>query len=232
MLARIFWRRWSHAVSLVLFAVIAAFAGTAAAAGFAEPKVEYTADSYITANDGRQVMFKIHQAPGKQRMDFEEGGKQSIILRPDKKVSWILMPEEKMYLEMSLEEGTAKSSAGSRDIKECKVTAKPSGKETVNGVETTRSNVEMTCPDGFSYTGKMWVSKDGILVKMDATGKDKSGTKANIKTELKNLKVGKLAAGTFDIPSGHKRMKIPGMGDIGDMLGTTSPKPRSRPPKP
>src|SRR3989304_5187839 len=93
------------AASLVL---LAAFASAGSGAGFAEPKVEFSADNYVTAEDGKEFKYKMYQAPDKQRMDFEEGGKQSMIIRPDKKVSWVVMPQEKMYLEMSLEEGKAK----------------------------------------------------------------------------------------------------------------------------
>jgi outer membrane lipoprotein-sorting protein len=217
------------AASLVL---LAAFAGAASAAGFAEPKVEYSADNYVTAEDGKEVKFKMYQAPEKQRMDFEEGGKQSMIFRPDKKVSWVVMPQEKMYLEMSLEEGKAKGpGAKSRDLNDCSVTQKPSGKEVVNGVDATRSHVDVSCPDGAKYAGTVWMSKEGIMVKMDATAKDGSGTKGRIRMELKNLKVGKLAPGTFEVPSGYRLMKMPGMGDYKEMMGSPPQKTGTQPTK-
>jgi len=217
------------AASLVL---LAAFAGAASAAGFAEPKVEYSADNYVTAEDGKEVKFKMYQAPDRQRMDFDEGGKQSMIFRPDKKVSWIVMPEQKMYLEMSLEEGKAKGpGTRTRDMSDCSVTQKPSGKEVVNGVDTTRSDVDVSCPDGAKYTGKVWMSKEGIMVKMDATAKDGSGTKGRVRMELKNLKVGKLAPGTFEVPSGYKPMKMPGMGDFKESMGSPPQKTGTQPTK-
>jgi outer membrane lipoprotein-sorting protein len=217
------------AASLVL---LAAFAGAASAAGFAEPKVEYSADNYVTAEDGKEVKFKMYQAPDRQRMDFDEGGKQSMIFRPDKKVSWIVMPEQKMYLEMSLEDGKAKGpGTRTRDMSDCSVTQKPSGKEVVNGVDTTRSDVDVSCPDGAKYTGKVWMSKEGIMVKMDATAKDGSGTKGRVRMELKNLKVGKLAPGTFEVPSGYKPMKMPGMGDFKESMGSPPQKTGTQPTK-
>jgi len=217
------------AASLVL---LAAFASAASAAGFAEPKVEFSADNYVTAEDGKEFKYKMYQAPDKQRMDFEEGGKQSMIIRPDKKVSWVVMPQEKMYLEMSLEEGKAKGpGARNRDISDCSVTQKPSGKEVVNGVDATRSQVDVSCPDGAKYAGTVWMSKEGIMVKMDATAKDGSGTKGRIRMELKNLKVGKLAPGTFEVPSGYRLMKMPGMGDYKEMMGAPPRKTDAQPTK-
>src|SRR4030067_275861 len=145
----------------------------------------------------------------------------STICRADKKVSWVVMPQEKMYLEMSLEEGRAKGpGARNLDISDCSVTQKPSGKEVVNGVDATRSHVDMSCPAGAKYAGTVWRSKEGLMVKMDATEKDGTGTKGRIRMELKNLKVGKLAPGIFEVPSGYRLMKMPGMGDYKEMMGT------------
>src|SRR4030067_1145085 len=94
----------------------------------------------------------------------------------DGKVSWVVMPQEKMSLEMSLEEGRAKGpGARNRDISDCSVTQKPSGKEVVNGVDATRSHVDMSCPDGARYAGTGWRRKEGIMGKMDATATAGSG---------------------------------------------------------
>jgi len=207
------------AASLILFGAIA---GPAMSAGMAGPKVEYSADNYTTVN-GKEVKFKMYQAPAGQRMDFEEGGNQSIIIvRPDKKVSWVLMPEQKTYLEMGLEEGKAKS----KDVTQCSTTRSAAGRDTVNGISASRHNVEMSCPDGSRYTGTMWTSKDEIMVKMDLTGTDAKGKKISLKSELKNLKIGRLPAGTLEVPAGYKMMKMPGMGDFKNMY--TAPPPQRK----
>ncbi len=207
------------AASLLFFG---AFAGPAMSAGMPGPKVEYSADNYTTVN-GKEVKYKMYQAPAGQRMDFEEGGKQSIIIvRPDKKVSWVLMPEQKTYLEMGLEEGKAKS----KDVSECSVTRSAAGRDTVNGVSAARHNVEMSCPDGSRFTGTMWTSKDEIMLKVDLTGTDAKGNKTSLKSELKNLKVGRLPAGTLEVPAGYKLMKMPGMGDFKNMF--TAPPPQRK----
>jgi len=181
-----------------------ASAGTVRAAGLAEPKVEYTADQ-VTGAENQTVKSKVYHAPGKQRMDMEEGGgKQFIITRADRKLFWIVMPEQKMYMEKSLEEGKKER----RDLTDCSFTQKAAGKETINGVDTAKSEIEVSCPDKSEYSGAMWTSKEGIMVKMDAVAKGK-GSNGRFRMELKNLKIGKQDPKLFEVPPGYQRFKMP-----------------------
>jgi hypothetical protein len=179
-------------------------AGTVRAAGLAEPKAEYSADQVAGSGD-KTVKSRVYHAPGKQRMDMEEGGgKQFIITRADRKLFWIVMPEQKMYMEKSLEEGKKER----RDLTDCSFTQKAAGKETVNGVEAAKSEIEVSCPDKSEYGGTMWTSKEGILVKMDAVAKGK-GSEGRFRMELKNLKIGRQDPKLFEVPPGYQRIKMP-----------------------
>jgi hypothetical protein len=210
--------KWMALIAATLLSP-AVFAGQGMAAGFQEPKVEYSADQYIATGD-KILKSKVYYAPKKQRMDVEEtGGEQYIITRLDRKVFWIVMPEQKMYMERGLTGDAKTPGEQARDLRECNLTRKGSGKETVNGVSATRSAIEMSCPDGANFSGDIWESKDGILVKMDVTARDGSTAKASIKTELKNLKIGKQDPKLFEVPSGYRQMSMPigispGMGAI------------------
>ncbi len=178
--------------------------GTARGAGLAEPKVEYSADQ-VAGSEGKTVKSKVYHAPGRQRMDMEEGGgKQFFIMRADRKLFWIVMPEQKMYMERSLEEGKKER----RDLTDCSFTQKAAGKETVNGVDAAKSEIEVSCPDKSEYSGTMWTSKEGIMVKMDAVAKGK-GSKGRFRMELKNLKIGKQDPKLFEVPPGYQLMRMP-----------------------
>lgn len=182
----------------------AASAGTVCAAGLAEPKAEYSADQ-VSGSEDRTVKSRVYHAPGKQRTDMEEGGgKQFIIMRADRKLLWIVMPEQKMYMEKSLEEGKKER----RDLTDCSFTQKAAGKETVNGVDAAKSEIEVSCPDKSEYSGTMWTSKEGIMVKVDALAKDK-GSKGRFRMELKNLKIGKQDPKLFEVPPGYQLIKMP-----------------------
>lgn len=198
--------KWAGCVTAAVI-LLAGLAGQGRAAGLTEPKVEYSADQHVIVGD-KIVKSKVYHAPKKQRMDIEEGGeKQHIITRLDRKVLWIVMPGQKMYIERSID--APKEGQSSRDIKECDIHRKESGKETVNGIVATKSAVEVSCPDGARYSGDIWESKEGIVVKMDVTAKGEKSTAAQIRSELKNLKVGKQDPALFEVPSGFQQMKMP-----------------------
>jgi hypothetical protein len=179
------------------------------------PKVEYSADQYM--GDGEQMMkSRIYQASNKSRMELEEGGgQQAIITRLDRKVVWTLLIPEKMYMEMPMgkEEKT-------RDVRQCSaVSTKDVGKEEVNGISATVSDVEATCPDGSGFSGKVWTTGDGILVKMDAVSKGAGKEKGQrVLMEVKNLKIGKQDPALFELPAGFAKLSVPtGMPSLQDL---------------
>lgn len=190
---------------MVWVAVAVCGAATATAAGLMEPKAEYSADQYM-GDGSRTVKSRVYHAPGKSRMEIEEEGTQAIITRFDRKLMWTVMIAEKMYMEMPL--GEEKKT---RDVRQCDVTTmKEVGKETVNGISTTVSEVDATCPDKSGVSGKVWTSREGILVKMDAvskgTGKEKG---QRVLLELKNLKIGKQDPKLFELPAGFTKLSVP-----------------------
>jgi len=181
-----------------------------------EPRVEYSADMVITA-ENEATSYKIYHAlGGKQRQEMNfEGTSQAVITRPDKKVSWVLMPEQKMYMETGFEQASEQMAQGSQppDMSECAMDATPAGSESINGVQATRSKISMSCPNNFKYDGDMWVTKEGIMVKMDATTVA-DGHRSRFQTELKNLKVGKQNPALFEIPAGYEKLSPAGMGSM------------------
>lgn len=175
----------------------------ALAGSFPAPTVEYSGDSRMEAN-GMAVSMKIFQAKEKQRIEMSNpqmGGNTVMIMRMDKKVSWNLMPEQKMYMEVSLEEAQKRSG----DMRECTWDATEKGSESVNGVSAKKSHAVVKCPDS-EYEGDFWVTGEGIGVKMDVTGKTKDGEKIHMKQEMSNLKIGKQDASLFEIPAGYTSM--------------------------
>jgi hypothetical protein len=173
-----------------------------------EPQVEYSAD-VVMETENNVMNYKVYYGlGGKQRQDMSyQGNQQIMILRQDKKVSWMLMPEQKMYMETRLEQQTKGNQV--RDMSDCEVDAKASGSESINGVTAEKSRISMSCPNKVGYEGYMWVTKEGIMVKMDATT-TYDGKKSHFKTELKNLKIAKQDPSLFEIPAGYKKFSMPG----------------------
>lgn len=170
-----------------------------------EAKVEYSADSFLEA-DEMTMKARVYHAPGKERREQAMGElKQVFITRKDKNVAWIVMPEQKMYMEMPF----SQAKENEMDLSSYKVEQTPVGEETVEGIKTTKSKVVMTGPDGANFDGFLWMTADGITMKIDAVARGK-GEKSRIKMTLKNLKVGKQNPALFEIPAGYQKM---GMGN-------------------
>lgn len=168
--------------------------------------VEYSADSIIEHGEGT-MKGKVYFAPGKERREMNAGAEKMVnITRNDKKVTWILMTEDKMYMETKHSAATPNKD----DLSSYKIEQSIVGKETMNGVETTKSKIIMTGKDGSKMGGFMWMTKENIMVKLDAVSIEK-GNKDRFKTELTNLKIGKQDPALFEIPPGFEKMDMPGM---------------------
>jgi hypothetical protein len=129
-----------------------------------------------------------------------------MILRRDKQAGYMLMPAQKMYMQMDFAKAQQQSGGGQPadavDITEV-------GAETIEGQATKKYKLIMK--DG-SAGGFMWFTKDGIMVKMDAvvkSGRDKS----RMTMTLKNIKVGSQDASLFEVPAGYNAM--PSFGGMG-----------------
>lgn len=174
------------------------------------PTVEYSADTYMETADG-VMKGRVNYAPGKERREYVESGEKMImIIRHDKKRTWMLMPEDKIYMDTQAG-GGRKGDLTGYQIDQTRV-----GEETVNGVRATKYKIIMTGPKGDKFGGFFWATREDIVMKMDAISVDK-GSKERIKMELKNLKIGSQPPSLFEIPAGYSA-GMPGMGGLGGMM--------------
>ena len=197
-------------VKLWLLAVGMVVAGIANAAQM--PNVSYSADSYMESAEG-VTKGPVYVAPGKQRREYvdDSGNSVVMIIRQDKKVTWMLMPNDEMYMEIPFPKEGRKD-----DLSSYKIDSTTVGQETVNGVKTTKSKVIMTGPNGEKMGGFWWATQEGIIVKMDTIAKEKD-EKVRFKVELHNLKIGKQDPSLFEVPDDYTKMDM-SMGGIGAMM--------------
>jgi Domain of unknown function (DUF4412) len=206
-------RSWLTMSAVSLFLAAPAFAGPGITA-------EYSAEEVIETAEGI-TRTKVYSTPTMERREMSEGGQHMInIARHDKKVIWILMPEEKMYMAMPTGQSPSKQE-DKTDLSAYKIETTPMGQETLNGIVMNKAKMIMTGKDGSKMGGFMWTTKEGILAKMDAISVDQ-GKKDRFKLEVTNLKIGKQPADLFEIPKGYEKMDMGGMGggmpDMGDMM--------------
>lgn len=187
--------------SLPMFAAAAAIALTlpAHADPRQNPTADYMADAVAQTEGQPGSTSKIWYTNDKVRVDVtHQGQTMSVIMdRPGKKMT-VLVPKTKLYQTEALPEGEASNpiASGTWDVAKA-------GDETMAGVATTKWTVKGKGTDGRTFNGFIWTTKENIQVKMEGESEDQ-GKKIKVSSELKNLKIGPIAATVFDIPKDYK----------------------------
>lgn len=197
---------------MFLMAAAITLAAAAKAASPSLPQVEYSADTSLETAEV-SMTGHVNYTPTRERREMVTGSggdKMIMITRHDKKISWTLMPAERVYMEMDLAQASAQAKD---DLSKYKIEQTVVGPETLNGVNTTKSKIIMTGPKGEKMGGFMWMTKDNIMVKMDAIAIDKK-QKQRFKSELTNLKVAKQDPKLFEVPAGYEKMGMPSLGSL------------------
>ena len=207
-----------------------------------DPDAEYSAVRVIKVDEGEATMRVFHTRD-KERF-VVGGGEQSMtmITRLDKQISWILIPDEKMYMEIPLDQASDQiAGMGFGQEAELRLEGdipenfKKVGTETIAGLETTKYRGEIEDDDtGGSGTATYWVTDSGIVAKMEYEGVDEDGKPQKMVMELRELKIGKQPAKLFELPADYEPMRLnfgPGawgmFGDVqGDAAASSQPPPR------
>ncbi len=165
---------------------------------------EFSAD-LLLKQAGETITGKVYVKDDKTRQEYVQSGeKQVMIFRFDKEIMWVLMPAEKIYMEMSSREGAAYDPQLDRNIGDMAV-KKNLGKETVNGY--TCDKYQYIYHDKSMGTATQWFSKK-LNYPIKSEYKSPSGY---MLTEYKNIKEGQVANSLFEIPGDYAEMSIPGM---------------------
>lgn len=176
--------------SVILTAVLlcwAAAAGAFAYQGFSADIVSYA---------GKETMNgKIYVARDKMR--FETAGMVSIT-RMDKKLVWLLMPTEKMYMEQNIRLDNIVPSA---EPVAGEVERTLLGPEAVNGQAASKYRITVQT-EGKKHSFYQWLAVDsGLPLKIGAI--DGSWWQ-----EYRNIKVGEPEAVLFEVPEGFKKFSM------------------------
>jgi Domain of unknown function (DUF4412) len=171
--------------------------------------MEFSADM-VSSSQGHTTTSKVFVKGQKFRME-PKGQPTYSIMRQDKQVVWMVMPDQKSYMEMkpnpSQQPRTEEKVRG-------EVSRKLLGPETIDGHPTQK--YEVTYTEG-GKTDKMfqWMATDiKFPVKMAAV--DGSWT-----MEYRNINTGTQADSLFELPSGYKKMTMPSMPGMPKMPGKT-----------
>lgn len=148
---------------------------------------------------------KVYVKGNKIRYEFLEGDEKAVtIMRLDKGVMWILMPEEKMYMEMP---GAGKGMIDPAMEKKIEHLAKKKhlGKEKMSGYVCEK--YQYVYHDKAMETMTQWFSK-----KLNYPIKIEHKAPAyHMLTEYKNIKEGGVSDSLFEVPTDYQKMQMPMM---------------------
>jgi hypothetical protein len=161
---------------------------------------EFTA-TMVTKAGGKEIPGKIYVKDNKVRNELQVAGMASIhIMRPDKKVVWIIMPQQKAYMEMPFSQEAQQKLLPLTEEQKAKM--KKVGAETVNGYACDKYETTM------SHQGKAmqvftWLATDlGMPIKIVSAD-------GSFSMEYQDIKPGEVGDSLFEVPQGYQKMKLP-----------------------
>jgi outer membrane lipoprotein-sorting protein len=173
--------------AFVLVSGMALWAG----AGFAE---DFSADMVSVSSEG-SFTGKIYVSGDKSRIEMPQA---VTISRLDKNVTWMLMPSEKMYMEQPI---NARAAASTQEKIYGEIERIAEGKETVNGMSTTKYRVTSEVA-GKRETIFQWID-EGTHFPVKTAAIDNSWS-----SEFKNIQTGPQDQALFEVPSDYQKMSM------------------------
>lgn len=158
---------------------------------------EFTA-KMVLKDGGKTMPGKIYVKGDKLRQEFtDEHGQSVTIVRKDRKVVWVVMPQDRIYVEMPLKKELPGQflQFPEKPLKKQRVSS-----ETVNGYPTERFQVIVSGGSLGPVVQNFWMcDKLGMPLKMEC--KEKS-----LSVEYKDIKEGAIADKLFELPLGFQKV--------------------------
>ena len=185
----------------VLLATLAAFAAPAMARMLGDPSVPFSADRTLVIGD-RTFTGKLYAMPGSQRHEQAiEGIEQVIILHGPEARGWLVLPALNSYVEFAFSRAAAE--LGDADLLSTKL-----GEQTIDGRRTTKYRIEHTARDGTLVDGYLWLTREGIPMRLDGMYTPPNGGKPTpVRMELSHVRLGPQDAALFAVP--QNMVKLP-----------------------
>lgn len=170
-------------------------------------KTQYAATSVI--GSGANVREgRLWRTPNALRHEMVEAGRQQIaIARLDRKLAWLLLPDQRLAIEMGLKSfGLPMGLLTGDGLKQT-----PVGQETIAGRRTTKVRVEREPgTSGPHFEGFVWTTAEGIVMKVVGTG-EHEGRRGAINVSFRDIQPGRQDPALFEVPTGYRRLVLNGV---------------------
>lgn len=187
-----------HVCRYAFLVAASLFADNATAATLADAKVGFSADRTLVV-DGHTYAGKIWTMPGKERHEQAIQAMRPIfLLRAGSALAEVVLPRLKTIVQVAIP-------AELRLLGDPALRKHPVGHESVNGVATTKYAIDETVPEGHA-TGALWLSSDGIPMRLDGSFARANGKASTIRWELSHVKIGPQPAALFEEPPGFSKL--------------------------
>ena len=170
----------------------------------------FSADMKFASAKGMAGTGKLYFSGNKVRMEMSARGQETIIISDQtRKIAYMLMPQQRMYMEMP----TNAQGAGRRGpdwqtydpTNPCQgladTTCQKIGTEVVNGSVCTK----------WQFTGKSTSSNRTVWIDHKTGIPIKSLSADGTTMELSNIQQGPQSPGLFEVPAGYKKFDMGGM---------------------
>jgi hypothetical protein len=200
-------------ILLLALTLVAGAAPSARAALLGDAAVAYSAECTVTV-DGKSYAGLVFHTPGHQRHEQAvQGIPEILLLDAAAKQGVLIVPGLKSYIAFAFPKVMA-------ELDDPSLRHAPMGQETVGGVGTTKYRVDHTTADGTRAQGFVWVSGQGVLMRLDGTVTRPGGSRPTaVLVTLANLAVGPQDPRLFELPPGL--VKLPAAA-LGGLLGGRS----------
>ena len=165
----------------------------------AAPAAEFAGQTF-TQERQATVVGKIYVKEGNLRQEFiDDKGHTITILRPDKKLVWVILPQERTYMEIPLKpKWPGQFIQIPPDAKQKRLV----GNERVLGYDAEKYEVTVTGRDGLEKQTYWVAAKLGLPIKMEIPAR-------KFLMEYRNITERSLADRLFEIPTGYKKVSVP-----------------------
>jgi hypothetical protein len=172
--------------------------GIAPAATLGEAQIGYSADRTLVI-DGHSYVGKIWTMPGKERHEQAiQAFRPVFLLRAGSALAEVVLPQLKTIVQVAIPPEL-------RILGDPALKKHPVGHENVNGIATTKYAIDESVPEGHA-TGALWLSKDGIPMKLAGSFARQNGKVSTLRWELSHVKIGPQPAALFEAPPGFSKL--------------------------
>lgn len=186
------------ALYVSLPAALFQFGDFASAETLGDARVGFSAERVLII-DGKSYIGKMWHMPGAQRHEQALPAlKPVFILRSGSTTADVVLPQLHTVVQFTPPKELSL-------LSEPTLLRNPVGRETVNGIATTKYEVEEDSTAGRAV-GSLWISPEGIPMKCEARVEAAKGKVSTIHWELRQVKVGKQDATLFEIPSDYAKL--------------------------